>query len=339
MPDMSAVGVLRPGWRAAADEHPMGLAWAPDGKLLFVLDAQGTLAALDSATGKPRWKVRAHPGGLALAPHPKSAIVATVGLDGAVALWRAHDGSAISREVLSKGWAEHVAWSPDGEHLAVAAGRVVRVWSGDDSWDAPSQASTVSAIAWTAQGELATARYGGVNFWRPGQDQPTQALEWKGSMLSMVISPDGEIVACGSQDRTVHFWRRTTGDDSTMGGYSTKPTALSFDPSGSLLATSGSEVVTVWSFQDGGPEGTSPAELEAHTEPVTTVVFSPSGAILASGARDGGVALWSAKNGKVVLVGGAETDAAIVALSWRPDQRALTAADAKGNLFNWRVAS
>ena len=43
-----------------------------------------------------------------------------------------------------------------------------------------------------------------------------------------------------------------------MSGYQGKPRSLSFDNSGVLLATGGSERVTVWSFDGEGPEGTAP---------------------------------------------------------------------------------
>ena len=78
----------------------------------------------------------------------------------------------------------------------------------------------------------------------------------------MVLSPDGDIVACGSQDNSVHFWRRSTEEDSMMSGYPGKPSALAFDDTGTLLATGGGEAVTVWSFQGSSPEGTRPGVLE-----------------------------------------------------------------------------
>ena len=68
----------------------------------------------------------------------------------------------------------------------------------------------------------------------------------------MVLSPDGDIVACGSQDNSVHFWRRSSGQDSMMSGYRGKPSALAFDSSGMLLATSGGESATVWCFEGDG---------------------------------------------------------------------------------------
>ena len=90
-------------------------------------------------------------------------------------------------------------------------------------------------------------------------------------------------MACGSQDNTVHFWRRSTEEDSMMSGYPVKPSALAFDDSGALLATGGGEAVTVWSFHGRGPEGTTPGVLEFHAQPVTTLSFAPGAMLLASG--------------------------------------------------------
>ena len=43
-----------------------------------------------------------------------------------------------------------------------------------------------------------------------------------------------------------------------MTGYPGKPSHLAFDSTGTVLATGGSERVTVWSFQGEGPERTAP---------------------------------------------------------------------------------
>ena len=132
-----------------------------------------------------------------------------------------------------------------------------------------------------------------VTFFDASTGELHQKLEWKGSLVSMVLSPNGEIVACGSQDNSVHFWRRSTEQDAMMSGYPGKPSALAFDDAGTLLATGGGDAVTVWSFQEGGPEGTRPGVLEHHVQPVTTLAFARRGMRLASAARDGAVVVWS----------------------------------------------
>ena len=154
----------------------------------------------------------------------------------------------------------------------------------------------------------------------------------------MVLSPDGDIVACGSQDNSVHFWRRSTGQDSMMAGYPGKPSALSFDRTGTLLATSGGKDATIWSFQGAGPEGTRPGVLEFHTLPITSLTFSPDRMRLASGARDGSVAVWTLEHdGTGHAVGGVGLTSRISGLVWRPDGLALAILEASGNVTVCRV--
>ena len=154
--------------------------------------------------------------------------------------------------------------------------------------------------------------------------------------MSMKLSPDGDIVACGSQDNSVHFWRRSTGQDAEMTGYPGKPSHLSFDDTGMLLATSGSERITVWSFSGNGPEGTMPGELCHHTEPISSLAFSNKGMLVASGSRDGSVvASFLKKDGNGDPVGAAFAGDLVGDIAWRPDDCALAAVNAKGVVTVW----
>jgi WD40 repeat protein len=173
----------------------------------------------------------------------------------------------------------------------------------------------------------------------PPSPEPFQTFGWKGSLIAMAVSPDGGVVACGGQDQTVHFWRRTTGSDARMSGYTSKPAALCFDATGTLLATSGSERVTVWGFYGDGPEGTAPAQLDAHTLPVSALAFAPIDRLLLSGGREGGVILWRlGPTGEGTVIGGATLGAPVVGVAWRPDQRAVAATDASGGVLTCRVS-
>ncbi len=152
----------------------------------------------------------------------------------------------------------------------------------------------------------------------------------------MVLSPDGDIVACGSQDNSVHFWRRSTDEDSEMTGYPGKPSHLAFDHTGTVLATGGSDRVTVWSFQGDGPEGTVPGELMLHTEPISCLAFSHGEMLLASGSRDGSVFSWFLqKDGQGDPVGGAFAGALVSQMAWHPDDSALAAINANGGITVW----
>ena len=335
-------GILRQGWTAEVGDYAIAGGWACGGKVLVVCDAAGGVTGLDGASGTPLWSTPdAHAGGcLALSVHPTGDRVATAGQDGQVQVRDAQTGSVKQILTLGRGWVEHVAWSPDGQRVAAALSRVVRVFGSDgtEAWRSEPHPSTVSALAWSGAEQLATACYGRVSFLDAASGTAVQTLEWKGSLVSMVLSPGGEVVACGSQDNSVHFWRRSTEEDSMMHGYAGKPTALAFDASGTLLATGGSEAVTVWSFADGGPEGSHPGVLEVHVRPITTLAFAGRGMRLASGARDGAVVVWSlGRDGQGQPVGAALVDDAVAGVVWRPDDRGLAALDASGGVTVWRV--
>ena len=346
MPDLnggSPRGVLRTGWSVEVGDYAIAGGWTPRGEALAVGDAAGGVYAFEGRSGAGIWAHHGvHEGGvLALAMQPDRPAFATAGQDGRVLVWNAAEGRIGQAIDVGSDWVENVAWSPDGQRLAASCSRQVHVHGADGTgiWRSGDHPSTVSAIAWSGTEELATACYGRVTFFDAATGEVRQKLEWTGSLVSMVLSPDGDVVACGSQDNSVHFWRRSTGQDSMMSGYPGKPSALAFDDTGTLLATGGGEAVTVWSFQGRGPEGTRPGVLEHHARAVTTLAFARRGMFLASGARDGGVAVWSlGRDGQGYPVGTAPVADVVGALYWRPDGRALAALDAQGGVTAWRAS-
>ena len=339
----SATGVLRRGWSATVDDYAIAGGWTRRGEALVVADAAGGVHSFDGKSGASAWAGHvAHDGGvLAMAIHPSENTFATAGQDGRILVWGAAEGQVQQAIDVGRGWVENVAWSPNGRWLAASCSRQVRAYDADckEVWHTDDHPSTVSAISWSRAGELATACYGRVAFFEASTGELRQKLEWKGSLVSMALSPDGDVVACGSQDNSVHFWRRSTADDSMMSGYTGKPSALAFDDTGTLLATGGGESVTVWSFHGGGPEGTRPGFLNLHIEPVTTLTFAAGRKLrLASGGRDGGVVVWSLRrNGEGGPIGAAAVAGVVSELYWRPDGRALAALDARGGVTVWRV--
>ena len=333
-------GMLHQGWTAEVNDYVISCGWALNGKIFLSADTSGGLYAFDGINGNIIWKKEnIHSSGiLAMSISPLGNIIATSGQDGCVILWDSDFGRKIETIDIGRGWVEHLSWSSDGTSLAVALSRNVYVYTskGKKIWSSEKHPSTVSAIAWSRNDELATACYGKVSFFDVISSKTNQVLEWKGSLISMVLSPNGDIVACGSQDNSVHFWRRSTGHDAEMTGYPGKPNHLSFDDTGTLLATGGSERVTVWSFQGEGPEGTMPGELEHHTKPVSSLSFSNKGMLIASGSRDGSVVVSFLKNnGDGDPVGAAFAGKNVSALAWKPGDSAIAAVNADGKVFVW----
>ncbi len=340
--DSGPLGVLKDSWFAMVGDYAIAGGWSLRGEALVAGDAEGGVYGFNGESGTATWEQPGvHDGGvLSVAIHPSGSVFATAGQDGRVLIWNAANGQVNRAIDVGSGWVENVAWSPDGQRLAATCSRQVLVYDeeGAEVWRSDNHPSTVSAIAWSSARELATACYGRAAFFNAATGELRQKLEWQGSLVSMVLSPDGGIVACGSQDNSVHFWRRSTGQDSMMSGYPAKPSALAFDDTGTLLATGGGEVVTVWSFRKRGPEGTRPGVLEFHEQPVSTLAFAPGAMRLASGGRDGAVVIWSMqRNGKGGPIGAEDLGAPVAQLYWRPDGEALAALDARGGVTVWRI--
>ncbi|KYG09256.1 hypothetical protein BE21_18935 [Sorangium cellulosum] len=330
---------LPPRWRLSAGDYVVAMSVTPDGSLCAIATGAGAVLGVDMETGAVRWRSEAHrSGALALQFSPSGALLATCGQDGNARLFDLA-GALVAELPGGAAWVEHVAWAPDGELLATASGRTVRIWTkrGEPVVETEPLPSTIAALAWRAdRAELAAACYGGVYLWSVGAGATSRHLAWQGSLVSMAWSPDGKVIACGSQDRSVHFWRLATGQDSEMRGYPAKPKALAWDAQSRLLATGGAPAVTLWDFSGKGPEGTRPIELEGHMDTCVQLAFSPRKGVLASGARDHGVLLWEPRR-LARPVRYAFLEAEVTALVWHPAHAGLLGADASGTVVCWQV--
>ena len=343
MTDKKVTGVFQGDWSAAIQDYPIASGWTYDGGALVVCDSAGGVHVFDAKLGELLWSERcAHEGGaLAMSVHPVEAVFATAGQDGNILIWDLTGAPPRCSIEVGGGWVENLLWSPDGARLASSHGREIQVFSvdGTEQWRSDEHLSTVSALGWLNSNELVSTCYGRVTIFDAATGEHNERFEWKGSLVSLALSPDGDVIACGSQDNSVHFWRRSTGEDSMMSGYPGKPTALAFDSTGTLLATGGGEAVTVWSFEGNGPEGTYPGSLELHERAVSTLNFTPDGLTLASGGRDGLVFVWSLQSdGQGRPEGAAMLESVIAEVCWRPDGRALAALDGDGFVTVWKVS-
>lgn len=339
----SSENKLRLAWKAMIPDHVISVSWSPDGKHLAAAAVGGPVTIFDASSGKPVHELQGHGfGTAAVCWQPNGGVLASAGQDGKVKLWDAASGVEVKALDGGAAWVEHLAWNASGTLLAAAAGKKSRVWdaTGKLVRELPQQAGTVTDVAWRpGTNHHAVLAYGAVAIYDPSAGtEPVKRFAWKGSPLKLAWSPDGNVLAHGNQDSTVHFWYYATGADLQMYGYATKVRELAWDFTSRYLATGGSPMVCIWDCGGSGPEGSKPQMLEGHDENLTAVAFQSRGYLLASAAADGRIFLWQPSNKKDPKIGQHQfdgTEAAVIA--WSPDDKTLAAGSGTGTVALFRT--
>jgi WD40 repeat protein len=149
--------------------------------------------------------------------HPLDDRLAAVTLDGELRIWVATTQELVAERDLGAPVSE-VAWSPDGELLALSLyDGTIRIASADgDLLGQPITADRVGApvTAWSPDGAvLATgSARGEVRLWDPATGTPLGAplVGHRAEILSLAWSPDGTRLASASADQTVRLWSSVT---------------------------------------------------------------------------------------------------------------------------------
>ncbi|KAG8942641.1 hypothetical protein FRC03_002970 [Tulasnella sp. 419] len=151
-------------------------------------------------------------------------------------------------------------------------------------------------------------------------------------VFDVAYSPDGGLLATGSQDKKVIIWDSRTGAQiHSLEGHSDGVLVVDFSPNGSLIASgSYDRSVRIWNSASGILIHT----LNGHTGGVRVVSFSPLGNIFASGSLDNTVILWDPRNGSLLrTLDGASSK--LWSIRFSPDGIQTVAQSSETDLIIW----
>ncbi len=176
----------------------------------------------------------------------------------------------------------------------------------------------------------------GIRIWDLLDDTVTAFRGHGGQINSIAFSPDGQLIASGSDDWTFRLWDVAAGAHiATLEHITDRNRSqikeVAFSPDGELLATAGLHV-KLWEVSTQNEIATL-----RHNDWVWALAFSPNGELLATGNNKGSVKIWNIQEREVIseLQGDTVT---VNALAFSPDGRTLASAGYQGLIKLWAVS-
>jgi cytochrome c len=150
--------------------------------------------------------------------------------------------------------------------------------------------SAVNAVAIIGTDRQATGGEDGkVAVWKNGNSVPERTFEGHTApIVALAVSPDGNIIASASWDRTIRLWPLNGGEPRTLNGHDQNVNGVAFSRDGKFLVSVAYDAtVRIWPLAGNG----APVVVTVPT-PLNTVAVASDGEILAAGA-----------NGRIYFIG------------------------------------
>ncbi|AFZ15246.1 WD-40 repeat-containing protein [Crinalium epipsammum PCC 9333] len=154
------------------------------------------------------------------------------------------------------------------------------------------------------------------------------------SVISVNYSPDNQLIASASLDKTVKLWSNHGLLLTTLRGHSEAVYSVSFSPDNKILASAGvDKTIKLWNVSDRRLLKT----ISGHNQTVNSVNFSPDGKIIASSSADQTIKLWQVSDGRLLKTLSGH-NAGVISINFSPDGNTIASASEDKIIKLWQVS-
>ncbi len=322
------------------------ITWSGDGSRLISSSFDST-ARVWGADGTEQFVLSGHEyGAYDAAWSPDESQILTTGGDNTLRLWDAAAGGQVRALPSPISPAIRLIWLAATNQIItfLADGTILQVDAATDSvvQEIHDHTASVSSVAWSPDGQLLAS--GGddglVHFWQPATGEEWEyLLTHEYGVSAVAFSPDGSFLASSGGDGRLRIWDvaelREVNEwaDPDYGGFS----ALAYAPHAPWLVAADWDG-HVWILD--AADLTVLADWQVFDEaPVTDVVWSPDGSMLATVGDDTAVRLWTAVADSPTLFSELTGHGDVVTdVVWSPDGTRVATSSHDNRVRVWQVA-
>jgi WD40 repeat protein/energy-coupling factor transporter ATP-binding protein EcfA2 len=231
-----------------------------------------------------------------------------------------------------------IAFSPDGSMIASGCTDPnLRIWSvhtGELLEVFGGHTKMINKVSWSTDGLwIASASDDATVILRRINGEIVHTLQHDDMAYGAVFSPNNQLLASASLDKTVRIWNITDGKLlHEMTGHAESVNRISFSSDGCLIASaSDDKTVKLWQVENGSLLDT----FAAGDQNINTVSFSSDGQTIASGSTDGNIRLWRIDGTPLHTFQG-HTDR-VFGLAFSPDGNTLVSGAFDKTVRLWKI--